>query len=305
MSRFAHNLTVAFPLAAMAASTVASAAEEGAKLPLRAPVVFTVFGLHVSNSMLAGWIVGIGLLVLARLALRKSAGVPGRLLTVWEVVIEWLLDLLSGILGEKMARRTFWFFGTLFIFVLCANWAGLLPGVGTVGWGAKHEGAFEVTRPLFRGADADLNTTLAIAGVFFLCWLVWAFRSLGVWGFFRHLFGPKGETRGLMGVLLIGVFLAAGVLEVVSILFRPVSLSLRLFGNIFAGETMLETMLHKTPGLNWILPVPFYLMELVVGLVQALVFTLLTAVFTMLVCESHEPAAAEGHRPVGSEGGHA
>ena len=94
-----------------------------------------------------------------------------------------------------------------------------------------------------------------------------------------------------MRVLLAGVFVAAGVLEVISILFRPVSLSFRLYGNVFAGESMLEAMGTLVPGFGWLLPVPFYFMELLVGLVQAMVFMLLTAVFTLLMCQH----ADEGH----------
>ena len=96
-----------------------------------------------------------------------------------------------------------------------------------------------------------------------------------------------------MKVLMVVVFFASGCIEIVSILFRPVSLTFRLYGNIFAGETMLETMAKMVPGLGWLLPIPFYFMELLVGLVQALVFMLLTAVFTLLMCQHEEgPAAA-------------
>ena len=91
---------------------------------------------------------------------------------------------------------------------------------------------------------------------------------------------------------MIVVFFAAGCLEIISILFRPVSLSFRLYGNVFAGENMLETMAGIVPGLGWLLPIPFYFMELLVGLVQAMVFMLLTAVFTLLICHHEEPASA-------------
>jgi len=141
---------------------------------------------------------------------------------------------------------------------------------------------------LFRGATADLNLTLAMALMFFACWIVWAFQEVGLVGFFKGLFAPKGETTGLLKVLMVVVFFAVGCLEVVSILFRPVSLSFRLYGNIFAGENMLETMSKMIPGLGWLLPIPFYFLELLVGLVQALVFMLLTAVFTLLICQREE-----------------
>jgi F-type H+-transporting ATPase subunit a len=139
--------------------------------------------------------------------------------------------------------------------------------------------------------------TLAMALVFFACWIVWALQEAGPVGILKELFAPKGETTGFLKVLMIVVFFAAGCLEIVSILFRPVSLSFRLYGNIFAGENMLEAMATIVPGLGWLLPVPFYFMELLVGLVQAMVFMLLTAVFTLLICQHHEeagPAASHG-----------
>jgi F-type H+-transporting ATPase subunit a len=134
---------------------------------------------------------------------------------------------------------------------------------------------------------------LAMALIFFACWIVWALREVGPLGFLKELFAPKGETAGALKILMVVVFFAAGCLEIISILFRPVSLSFRLYGNIFAGENMLEAMATLVPSLNWLLPVPFYFLELLVGLVQALVFMLLTAVFTLLICQHEEgPAAA-------------
>jgi F-type H+-transporting ATPase subunit a len=122
---------------------------------------------------------------------------------------------------------------------------------------------------------------------------VWALREVGPLGFLKELFGPKGESSGLLKLLMVVVFFAAGCLEVVSILFRPVSLSFRLYGNIFAGENMLEAMAKLVPGFGWLVQIPFYFLELLMGLVQALVFMLLTAVFTLLICQHEEgPALA-------------
>src|SRR5205085_1089915 len=204
---------------------------------------------------------------------------------------------LEGVIGHQLVRKTFWFFATIFIFILFSNWVGLIPGFGTIGFGGPGHHGFHVSEPWFRGANADLNMTLAMALTFFACWLVWALQTNGPIGFLLHLFAPKGETTGFLKVLMVVVFLAVGLLEVVSILFRPVSLSFRLFGNIFAGENMLEAMAKLVPG--WLgrvlIPIPFYFMELLVGIVQALVFMLLTAVFTMLICE-HEEGHAEGDK---------
>jgi len=133
-----------------------------------------------------------------------------------------------------------------------------------------------------------------MALVFFACWIVWAVQENGPKGFLKELFAPKGESAGPLKILMLVVFFAAGCLEIVSILFRPISLSFRLYGNIFAGETMLETM-ARVPYIAWLVQVPFYFLELLVGLVQALVFTLLTAVFTLLICQHHEERPATGH----------
>src|ERR1044071_3884451 len=247
----------------------------------------------ITNSMLVTWIVALALIVFARVATRKMQEVPAGAQNFWEWLVESLYEFLEGIIGPDLVKRTFWFFATIFIFILFTNWFGLIPGVGTVGWGAQGAHGFEVTRPLLRGGNADLNMTAAMAMLFFFFWVVWALQANGVKGFFLHLFGPKGESSGLLKLMLIGIFFLVGFLEVFSILFRPVSLSFRLFGNIFAGENMLEAMSNLVPGLGWLLPVPFYFMELLVGLVQALVFMLLTAVFTMLICmheEGHEKA---------------
>jgi len=238
------------------------------------------------------WIVAVALIIFAQVATRRMKPVPDGIQNFWEWLVEGLYAFLEGIIGSHLVKRTFWFFASVFIFILSANWLGLIPGVGTIGWGHQTAHGFRINQPLFRGANADLNLTLAMALVFFACWIMWALREDGLVGFLKELFAPKGETDGLMRVVMVVVVFAAGCLEIISILFRPVSLSFRLYGNVFAGENMLDAMSTLIPSLGWLLPVPFYFMELMVGLVQALVFMLLTAVFTLLICqrEAEEPA---------------
>ena len=255
------------------------------------------FGFPITNSMVVSWIVALGLIILARVATRNMKGIPRGAQNLLEWLVGGLYDFLEKIIGPRLVKRTFWFFATIFIFILAANWVGLIPGVGTIGWGHQTSHGFVVDQPLFRGANADLNLTLAMALVFFACWIVWSLQEVGAVGFLKELFAPKGESAGLLKVLMIVVFFAAGWLEIISILFRPVSLSFRLYGNIFAGENMLETMSRMVPGLGWLLPIPFYFMELLVGFVQALVFMLLCAVFTLLICQHHE-----SERPAGDRG---
>jgi F-type H+-transporting ATPase subunit a len=252
------------------------------------------FNFPITNSMVVSWIVALGLIVFAQVATRNMKQVPSGAQNFLEWLVGGLYKFMADIIGPHLAERTFWFFATIFIFILSANWVGLIPGVGSMGWGQQTSHGFKIDQPLFRGANADVNMTLAMALVFFACWIFWAFREVGPVGFFKELFAPKGESEGVMRLLMVVVFFAAGCLEVVSILFRPISLSFRLYGNIFAGENLLEAMAKLVPGFGWLVPIPFYFLELLMGLVQAMVFMLLTAVFTMLICqhETEGPVAA-------------
>jgi len=230
--------------------------------------------------------------VFARSATRTMNQVPSGGQNLLEWLIEGLYGLLESVIGAHLVKRTFWFFASIFIFILATNWFGLIPGVGTIGWGHQTSHGFVVTEPLLRGANADLNLTLSMALIFFALWIVWALQEVGVRGMIKEMFGAKGETTGIMKLVMAVVFVAAGLLEIISIIFRPVSLSFRLYGNVFAGESMLETM-ARMPQIGWLVQIPFYFLELLVGLVQALVFMLLTAVFTLLLCQHEEHAVVE------------
>jgi F-type H+-transporting ATPase subunit a len=270
-----------------------AATHEAHGIPSRAVDVGHIGAFPITNSMIVTWIVALGLIIFSQIATRKMEAVPAGMQNFWEWLVESLHNFLEGIIGHKLVQKTFWFFATIFIFILFSNWLGLVPGVGTMGWGVKTAEGFRVVDPWFRGVNADLNMTFAMAAIFFACWIVWAIQANGPMGFLLHLFAPKGNTTGALKVLMVVVFMAVGALEVVSILFRPISLSFRLYGNIFAGENMLESMANLVPRLAWLIPVPFYFMELLVGIVQALVFMLLTAVFTLLIMphdEGHEKA---------------
>jgi len=286
-------------LAGVVTSVSAFASEGGHEehgLTPDAPVLFHIGPLPVSNSMLLMWIVALLVIAVAKLGTRNVKQIPDGLQNFVEWIIESLRTFLESVIGRELTAKTFWFFASAFIFILASNWFGLVPGVGTVGWGIpdEHGALHHIARPLFRGANADLNLTMAMSVVFFGAWILWALKANGVGGFLKHIFGPRGDSKGALKVLMIVVFLAVGVLEVVSIAFRPVSLSFRLYGNIFAGETMLEAMAALVPSLAWLIPIPFYFMELLVGFAQALVFTLLTSVFTLLICD-HGEGHEESH----------
>ena len=156
------------------------------------------FGFPVTNSMVVTWIVALGLIVLARVATRNMKQVPDGLQNFLEWLIESLYRFLEGVIGPQLVKRTFWFFGTIFIFILAANWIGLVPGVGSIGWGHQAPEGFRLDEPWFRGANADVNLTLAMALVFFASWIVWGLREAGPAGFLKELFAPKGTSTGAL-----------------------------------------------------------------------------------------------------------
>jgi len=269
-------------------------------LPAHAEELFHIGPLPVTNSMVMLWIVAAVIIGIAQAATRKLTLIPSGLQNFVEWLVENLYDFLEGILGKHLVHRTFWFFGTIFILILFSNWAGLIPGVGTIGRldTAGFDGNPNDTfRPFLRGANADLNLTAAMSIIFALLWFYWALSENGLKNFLAHIFAPKGRFKGLMMVAMAVVFFLVGLIEVASILLRPVALSFRLYGNIYAGENMLESMALMLDRwwLAWIPPLPFYFLELLVGLIQALVFMLLTAVFLKLICDHGDHHDEEAH----------
>ena len=264
----------------------AFAAAEGGHhaLPLNAQPLFGPF----TNSTIMVWL-AVGLIVLfCQAATRKMSLVPAGLQNFAEWVVETLYDFLGGLLGEKLVKRVFWFFGSVFFFILVNNYMGLIPGVGTMGWKDSHG---TMVTPILRGANADINMTAAMAFTFAILWFYWAITENGFKAFMAHIFAPKGHFHGIMLAVMVPVFLFVGVLEVISIAIRPVALTFRLFGNIYGGEQTLEALMALVPKYIAFLPaLPFYFMELLVGFVQALVFTLLCATFLKLICDHGDEA---------------
>jgi F-type H+-transporting ATPase subunit a len=237
--------------------------------------------------------------VFCRMATGKMSLIPSGLQNFAEWAFESLYNFLESLMGKHLTHRTFWFFGSIFFFILVSNYLGLIPGVGTVGWTALDSHGHASFTPLLRGANADVNMTAAMSFSFALLWFYWALTENGVSGFLAHIFAPKGSFNGIMLVMMVPIFLFVGVLEMVSIAIRPVALSFRLFGNIYGGEQTLESLMNLVPKSIAFLPaLPFYFMELLVGFVQALVFTLLCAIFLKLICDhgdEHHEAGDHGH----------
>jgi F-type H+-transporting ATPase subunit a len=264
-----------------------------AELGAETPEFLTHSYLHwLTNSIVVTAIV-LGVIVwIVRSCTSKIELIPHGGQNFLEAIVEGFYGAVEGLLGKQMADKSFPLLGTLFIFILISNWFGLLPGVGSIGW---HEG--EKFVPLLRPGTADMNMTIAMATISMVLWFYWTMQVTGPVAFLKELFGVKGGMTGPILVLLVPLFLFVGVLEVVSILVRPVSLSLRLYGNVFAGENMLATMInigHLFHAPDWlchvlscIVPIPFYFLELLIGFLQAMVFTLLVLVYLQL-STSHE-----------------
>ena len=251
--------------------------------------------LRITNSFLTMLLVMFLLIILGSIVARRAQLIPGPLQSVVEIVVEFLLGLVEGTAGKKLGRRIFPLIGSLFIFIIVANYTGLLPGIGTIGiWhegkhalvaasegasGTEHGGRTLV--PLFRPPSADLNMTLAMALISYVAFQVAGISAHGVWGRIKHMANPP--------------FLLP--IEFISELSRIISLSFRLFGNIFAGETLLTVMYGianaiKITVIGLVIPVIFLYLEVLFGFIQALIFAVLTLIYIALA-SAHEHA--EGH----------
>jgi F-type H+-transporting ATPase subunit a len=253
---------------------------------------FEIAGIAVTSSMITGWIISALLVLLVLMLAGRPSILPSKGQAVIESLIEGLKGLLEPIVGKRAFPAAFPILVTLFIFILFHNWMGLIPGVGTLGWGHDVDGHFHLTRPLIRPFNSDFNGTIALALISFGAWAIIVFRFAGPALIIKDLFGnkaEKAETPGWLYPILSLVFLIVGFIEVFSIAIRPFTLSVRLFGNVFGGENLL----HGTKFFF-----VFYFMELLVGLIQALVFTLLTSVYIGLLCnhgDDHDHAHDEAH----------
>ncbi|OHE71467.1 MAG: ATP synthase F0 subunit A [Verrucomicrobia bacterium GWC2_42_7] len=239
--------------------------------------------------MLTSWIFSLILIFIVRRAVgRKPALIPGRGQAIVESLVEGMYEIFEPVVGKKMIKHTFPILIGFFVYILIQNWSGLFPGIGTLGRITEHGHLVAFFRP----GNADLNSTLALALISFIAWGYFAFRYTGPKNLYLHLFGNKADPKGIP-ILIYGflffIFFGVGVIEVISILFRLVSLSFRLFGNVFGGESLIVSMEGV---FKFALPVPFCFLECLIGLIQAFVFSLLVCVYIGLVCNHDEE---EGH----------
>ncbi|MBI2328780.1 MAG: F0F1 ATP synthase subunit A [Chloroflexi bacterium] len=258
---------------------------------LPAEVIFHLFGLPITNSVIATWLTIIVLVGFSYAVSRRVRLIPRRWQALLEFILGALLDFCQRVAGEHNGRRFFPMVATIFLFVAFNAWLSLLPGFGSI-LVDTHEGEVH----LLRAANTDINTPLAVALMSFLSVAFFGFRSLGpayikkFVNIGQFLSGLRHLSRGRLGAGLNGLFLGVinlfiGLVEALSELVRIVSFTLRLFGNMTAGEILLLMATFLVP---FLFALPFYGLELLVGFVQALIFGGLTLIFLTVAVTSHE-----------------
>jgi F-type H+-transporting ATPase subunit a len=262
---------------------------------LFAEPILHVGNFTITNSLIMSWIT-VAVLVTFFILVGKKAkknikGKPTGVHNIFEIILEQAISMADSVTGER--KKTLKFLPivlALFLFILVSNWMGLLPGVGTIGFVETGETG-KVFVPLLRGATADLNTTLAIALFSVIISHIFGVVMVGLWNHFNKFVNikaiiaiPKKIKKDPTIIMVNPIKIFVGLIEIVGEIAKVASLSLRLFGNIFAGEVLLASMMAISA---FILPLPFMFLELVVGIVQALVFAILTLAF-ISIATTHE-----------------
>jgi F-type H+-transporting ATPase subunit a len=243
-------------------------AKEGITVHLNPYIVGHIGGMPVTSTLLSVWLVMILLIVTAFSVSKKLSLVPNKLQSIVEMMIGGVYDYVKEVLGEKKyADKYFPIIMTIFIFILGINWVGLIPGVGSIGIYNEHHHLI----PFLYPGSTDLNITIGFTLVAFFTIEIAGVLAIG---FFKYM-GKFLNFHSVMGFVV-------GLIELISELARLISFSFRLFGNIFAGKTLLLVTIFFVP---YVLPMPIYAYELFVGIIQAAVFSILTLFFIKLALE--------------------
>ena len=247
------------------------------EISIKAERLFYLGFLPITNSMLASWLTVLVLVILGIIIRFNIKPIPSFIQNAAEFVIEYFLNLMEDIYqSREKAKKVLPWVATFFLFILFSNWMGLLPGFGSIGI-YKIENGHELFLPFFRSANADLNNTLALAIISIIITQIFGIIAAGFFRYSKRFINLKGLINSFVGIL-----------EFFSEIIKIVSFSFRLFGNIFAGEILLLIISFLMP---YLAPLPFYFLEIFVGFIQALVFTMLTIVFIRLAFSMAE----EGH----------
>jgi F-type H+-transporting ATPase subunit a len=253
--------------------------------------IFNVGSFTVTNSLINSVMAVIVLALFFIAAGRKIRKIPSGIQNFFEMLLEGALNFADSVTGSRKKSEQFLpLVLSLFFFILVNNWLGLLPGVGTIGFVEVTEEG-KVFIPLFRGATADLNTTLALALLAVVSTHVFGAMAIGGWSHLNKFFNinaileiPKKFKKDKNISFINPIKAFVGLIEFVGEFARVASLSLRLFGNIFAGEVLLASMMAI---FAFFLPLPFMFLEVLVGVIQASVFSILTLVF-LSMSTSHQ-----------------
>jgi F-type H+-transporting ATPase subunit a len=242
----------------------------------------------VTNAMLNAWIVTLFFIVIAAIASRRTSLVPRGIHNVFEAIVVVMMGEMDKVTGDRKKTKLFFpLVATLFLFILVNNWLGLIPGTGTIGIFGEVHGHVELI-PLLRPAAADLNLTLALAAFSVIVVQLAGVQGIGFMNYFSKFVNIRGIFQAIpkgpvaIGVAIIEFFV--GLLEIVGEVARIASLSLRLFGNVFAGEILIGVMLSLV---SFVVPIPFMFLEILVGVIQASVFALLVLVFLTVATMEH------------------
>lgn len=257
-------------------------------VPLAAEQIFHIGNFPVTNSILNGWIATVFFLLVAFVASRRTSLVPKGIHNFIEAIIAGLLDQVEKVTGDrKRAKAFFPLVATIFLFVLVSNWLGLVPGTGTIGIYEVIHGEVELV-PLLRPATSDLNLTLGIALLSVAITHLAGVRVLGLVNHLSKFFNIRGIfqslRKGPMAIAIAAIEFFVGLLELIGEFAKTLSLSLRLFGNIFAGEILIGVMMSL---LAFVLPIPFMFLEILVGIIQATVFAMLVLVYLTVATTAH------------------
>jgi len=262
------------------------------EVTLFAEPVAHIGGFPITNSMLNTWLVVFILIIFSVVLRRKMKLVPRGLQNVSEVVVEGALNLADSVTGSRQkSMKIFPIVFAIFAFVLLNNWLGLLPGIGSIGFIESGEG-HSVFVPYFRGGTADLNTTLALALISVICSNVFGIFTVGLWKYFNKFVNlkslveiPKKILKDPAIIIVNPIKFFVGIIEIIGEVAKVASLSFRLFGNIFAGEVLLSSIAAI---LAFGLPIPFMFLEVLVGIIQGLIFAMLTTVYFSIAMTDEE-----------------
>jgi len=258
-------------------------------VPAAAEAIASIGSFPITNALINAWIAVLFFIIVTFLLTRKYSDRPKGLQNIAEFIVEFLLSETEKVTGDKTRARQFIpIVGTIFLFILFSNWLGLIPGTGSIGiWGELH-GKIELI-PLLRPAASDLNFTLAIALFAVISSHLFGITRLGIVNHLSKFFNFRGIfhslKKGPIAILVAIIEFGVGLLEIISEFAKVLSLSLRLFGNIFAGEVLITVMLSLC---SLFLPIPFMFLELLVGIIQATVFAMLTLAYLTVATSAHE-----------------